>query len=155
MRFIYSLFFAVFIVYGLDFDFEVEKIYHLDQNDFYVKDGVLYVKHIDNKPYNQSNKSIITKDSKVVIDKNINYYYHTNKFMGFQEDLIKLDDMNGFYIANVREANFKNCFMIIKYTESKKMHTKSDSMVLDISSLDSNVDSKAYFTCLKSNNYIY
>lgn len=154
MRFIFSLFFISILLYGLDFDFEVENIYHLNQNDFSVKNGILYVKYMDNKAYTQSNQSIKTKYSKVVMDKNLNYYYHTNKFMDFKEELIELESVNGVYRAYVGDMLFENCFIIIKYIESKTMHTKSSSMVLDFSNLDSKVDSKAYFACLKSDNYI-
>ncbi len=154
MKFIFGVFFVLLFLHGLDFDFEVDNIYHLNHNDFFVKDGTLYVKMVDDKSYKQLNKSIITKDSKIVVGENLNYYYHTNKFINFREDLIRLEIVNGFYSAYVGNRIFENCFIIKKYIEAKTMYTKSNSMVLDFSSLDSNVDSKVFFACLKKNNYI-
>lgn len=154
MRFIFSLIFVSIFLYGLTFDFEVENVYHLNQSDFDVENGVLNIKHINDRVYNQSNKSIITKDSKVVVDRNLKFYYHTNRFMDFKEELIELENIDGYYRANVGDRVFKNCFVIIKFVESKKMNTKSNAIVLDISNLDSNASKKAYFTCLKSDNYI-
>ncbi|RDU57310.1 hypothetical protein [Helicobacter sp. MIT 99-5507] len=155
MRFIFSLFFVSICLYGLDFDFEVENIYHLNQNDFSVENGILNIKHINNRDYNQSNKSITTKDSKVVVGKNLKFYYHTNRFIDFKEELIELENIDEYYRANVGDKVFKDCFIIIKFIESKKMNTKSNAILLDISSLDSNASKRAYFACLKSNNYIY
>lgn len=155
MRFIFSLVFVSICLYGLDFDFEIDNIYHLNQSDFSVEDGILNITYINNRDCNQSNRSVITKDSKVVMDRDLGFYYHTNKFMNFKEDLIELENIDGYYRANVGDKMFKNCFIIIKYAESKKMNTKSNAMVLDISSLDSNASKKVYFACIKGNNYIY
>lgn len=155
MRFIFSLVFVSICLYGLDFDFEIDNIYHLNQSDFSVEDGILSITYISNRDCNQSNRSVITKDSKVVMDRDLRFYYHTNKFMNFKEDLIELENIDGYYRANVGDRMFKNCFIIMKYVESKKMNTKSNAMVLDISSLDSNASKKVYFACIKGNNYIY
>ena len=128
--------------------FEEQQIYHLAPSDFSVENGILTIKSI-NRDSNQSNKSITTKDSKIIVDKNLRFYYHTNRFMDFKENLIALKNVNGYYVAEVGNMRFEDCFVIIKFIESKTTNTKSNAILLDISHLDSNASKKAYFACLR------
>ena len=146
MRFIICLLLVFVDIFALDFDFE--KIYYLAPNDFSVENGILKIKSI-NRDSNQSNKSITTKDSKIIVDKNLRFYYHTNRFMDFKENLIALKNANGYYVAEVGNMRFEDCFVIIKFIESKTTNTKSNAILLDISHLDSNASKKAYFACLR------
>ena len=148
MRFIICLLLVFVDIFALDFDFEEQQIYHLAPNDFSVENGILTIKSI-NRDSNQSNKSITTKDSKIIVDKNLRFYYHTNRFMDFKENLIALKNVNGYYVAEVGNMRFEDCFVIIKFIESKTTNTKSNAILLDISHLDSNASKKAYFACLR------
>lgn len=148
------LFIPVFI-FGLDFEFKSEYVYRLKPDEFHIKDGNLIIKRTFDKSQYQSNKGIITKDSKLVVDSNLRYYYHTNKFIDYREDLVELTILGDNYIATIKNNDSKNCFIVIKHSEQKTLRTKSNAMVLDLDALDSSNNSKAYFTCLKNKHYIF
>ncbi|RAX51784.1 hypothetical protein CCY99_08265 [Helicobacter sp. 16-1353] len=151
---IFFLFIPIFI-FGFDFEFAVANIYKLKSNEFSIENGLLSVNTIFDKTNNQLNKSIKTQDSKLVMDKNLRYYYHTNRFMNFKEDLIELTLSGNKYMASVKKLDSNNCFIIVKHIVQKTLDTKSRAMVVDLDTLDLDNNSKIYFTCLKNNNYIY
>lgn len=153
MKFLFLLIPA--FIFGLDFEFVVENIYRLKSDEFSIKDGYLSVSPTFDRSKKQLNKSIKTQDSKLVLDKNLRYYYHTNKFIDFEEDLIELKLSGDSYRAKIKKQDSKDCFIIIKYTEQKTLKTKSNAMVLDLNTLDFSDNSKIYFTCLQNNKYIY
>ncbi|MDE6886382.1 MAG: hypothetical protein K2P17_05045 [Helicobacteraceae bacterium] len=155
MRYLVLLLCPIFI-FSFDFIFEKDSIYKLNGSEFSINDGILQINKTKISPNaSQCNQILKSQSFKIIFDKNLNYYYHTNRFQHFKEDLIELSTDEAFYRAKVEIRDFKNCFLVVKNTEQKIMKTKSSAMLLDFNSLDSNNEQKIYFTCLKSDNYVF
>lgn len=155
MRFLFLLIFIP--VFALDFEFGIERIYKLNPSDFNIKDGILTIDEEFSKIKNQCNKSLQTQFSKLIIDAKLNYYYHTNKFLHYTQDLMELKLRDKKYIVNIqnlKNKDLKNCFLIFKQVEQKKMKTKSSAILMNLDNLDSSIDGKMYFVCLNNKDYI-
>lgn len=166
------------LVFGYEFDYKQDTIYMLDDADFRVKDGdvIIDIDRLNTKI--QSNEALNTDKSNVVIDDNLNFYYHSRSNPLTQnDDLLRVRSRSGGYFTRVKARKDgdklvllseggnlktpKNCYIVIRGGKKKTLATKSSAMVLDLTNendfgdLETNPLTDAYFGCFGSQEYIF
>lgn len=129
-----------FVVWGMDFEFGIERIYPLKS---YMTNGVI---NHESKDFEAMLLQILqTQVSRIVVDKQLKYYYHTHKL---DDDWGKLEgeDLEN----NAKWDNAKYCFIITRNTRLQTLQVKSNAMLLDWNDIASLGESH---TC-QSKNYI-
>ncbi|RDU64098.1 hypothetical protein [Helicobacter sp. MIT 14-3879] len=144
-------------IFAFDFIFEENFVYKLNESEFSINNGIIEVKinKLNNKLIQNIYKGLQAQSFKIVFDNNLAYYYHTNRYHNYIEELVELKKKDMSYVANSYYSDFKNCFLVLKRAEQKNMKTKSSAILLDIDSLDSTSNNRIYINCIKNKNYIF
>lgn len=173
MRFI-VLFLPLFVLLAMEFSYEQDAIYLLNNDEFSLKDGDL---RIDFNALDKSDKhkeTLKTTNATTILQNDLNFYQHLKKRPN-DNDLVRLRKRQNIYFTRIKkqDGNFvilsqngtlkalQNCYILLKNTKRKIIATKSSANVLDLDdkidfqNINNNSLTDAYFGCFGDGHYIF
>lgn len=173
MRFI-VLFLPLFVLLAMEFSYEQDAIYLLNNDEFSLKDGDL---RIDFNALDKSDKhkeTLKTTNATTILQNDLNFYQHL-KNRPNDNDLVRLRKRQNIYFTRIKkqDGNFvilsqngtlkalHNCYILLKNTKRKIIATKSSANVLDLDdkidfqNINNNSLTDAYFGCFGDGHYIF
>lgn len=173
MRFI-VLFLPLFVLLAMEFSYEQDAIYLLNNDEFSLKDGDL---RIDFNALDKSDKhkeTLKITNATTILQNDLNFYQHL-KNRPNDNDLVRLRKRQNIYFTRIKkqDGNFvilsqngtlkalQNCYILLKNTKRKIIATKSSANVLDLDdkidfqNINNNSLTDAYFGCFGDGHYIF
>lgn len=173
MRFI-VLFLPLFVLLAMEFSYEQDAIYLLNNDEFSLKDGDL---RIDFNALDKSDKhkeTLKITNATTILQNDLNFYQHL-KNRPNDNDLVRLRKRQNIYFTRIKkqDGNFvilsqngtlkalHNCYILLKNTKRKIIATKSSANVLDLDdkidfqNINNNSLTDAYFGCFGDGHYIF
>ena len=139
--------------FSYDFLLEFEIVYKINKNDIFEKNGNIEISRISENP-SIIKKIIINENGKIMIDKNLNFYYQNKKFENKEEYEIELQKIHGKYIGEIYKENrilldSKNCSFVVRAVDARKILTKNKSILINLNELETLSNARFYLNCMK------